>query len=200
MQQCSVASPWGLHIEWVTIKMLNTKVTFVNESVWRVKSPSSERQRYMESAVISTTKKSKIFLYSGCLNPLSSKCLPEPFQMAGKPVNKLTCWHWVQQIDKQHKPSYHSSYFAPAWIKYSATNATPECPLCVTAFTEIFFFQFMVQFYSHWSAAGAWADINAKKILPGEMKSCLWWPESCLHGKGKALFCLFVAPVEGKIF
>lgn len=104
----------------------------------------------MESAVISTTRKSRIFF---CILAGWIPCHPNACQsdFRRKPVNKLTYGQTgVQQTDKQPKPSPFSSYFTPPWIKYWPTNRTPECPLCVTTFTNFYFyfFQFRVQFSS----------------------------------------------------
>lgn len=77
--------------------------------------------------------------------------------------------------------------------------------LCYSIHWNNFFFQFMVQFYTQRSAAGAWADINAKKkknpAWRDEKLFMMAWVMSAWKREGFVLFvCLFVAAVEGNIY
>lgn len=100
----------------------------------------------MESAVISTTRKGKIFffLYSGCLNPLSSKCLPERLQTETSQQIDIRAY-WSSTNWQTTQAFIVQQLFRSSLNKILAHKQNSWVP---TLCNNIYQFFFMVQFSS----------------------------------------------------
>lgn len=147
----------------------------------------------MESAVISTTRKSEIFFpYSGCLNLLSSKRLPERFQTeTSQQIDIRAYWsstNWQTTVQQLFRSSLNKI------LAHKQNSWVPT--LCNNIYPFFFFFQFMVQLSSQQTKRvqqeHGLTSTHKHPAWPDEKLVMMAWVKSACKRKSFFFVSLFV--------